>query len=178
MLSPIHLALVTGIMLSADRQPGIGEAIIWTWGFLVGYFIEVVGVASGKIFGEYVYLHNLGPKVLDVPLIIGVQWLALAYCVKSVGVWLRLRFWPMLVLGMFLMVGFDSLMELVSEPLGYWVFSGGIAPVQNYVAWAIVSFAVIYPYKSRYNGIEAPNYVALVNFAWYIIFFLRYVINE
>ena len=48
--------------------------------FLVGFFIEVVGVHTGIIFGKYWYGETLGTKVLGVPLVIGANWLLLIYC--------------------------------------------------------------------------------------------------
>ena len=48
--------------------------------FLAGFFIEVMGVHTGVIFGKYWYGQTLGTKVLDVPLVIGANWLLLIYC--------------------------------------------------------------------------------------------------
>ena len=52
--------------------------------FLLGYVTEVIGVKSGIIFGEYIYGNTLGIKLLDVPLIIGINWLMLVYSVGTI----------------------------------------------------------------------------------------------
>ena len=40
---------------------------------------EILGVNYGLIFGDYIYLDNLGYKVFGVPVIIGVNWIILTY---------------------------------------------------------------------------------------------------
>ena len=52
--------------------------------FILGYLVEVAGVASGLLFGEYEYGKPLGWKLFDVPLIIGVNWLILSF--SSLGI--------------------------------------------------------------------------------------------
>ena len=46
--------------------------------FIIGYFIEVLGVRFKFIFGEYFYGETLGLKILNTPLIMGVNWLSLS----------------------------------------------------------------------------------------------------
>ena len=45
----------------------------------IGLLAEAVGVRSGVPFGEYAYADSLGPKVLDVPVIVPLAWLMMAY---------------------------------------------------------------------------------------------------
>jgi len=40
----------------------------------LGFIIEVIGVKTGFIFGKYSYGNGLGYKLLDVPLIISINW--------------------------------------------------------------------------------------------------------
>ena len=51
---------------------------------LIGYWIEVIGVHTSLIFGDYAYDTTLGFKVLDVPLMIGINWLMMTYLCGSV----------------------------------------------------------------------------------------------
>ncbi|MFW5803961.1 MAG: carotenoid biosynthesis protein [bacterium] len=48
---------------------------------IVGFLVEVLGVQTGIIFGSYQYGETLGPKLFQVPLIIGINWLMLVYCI-------------------------------------------------------------------------------------------------
>jgi uncharacterized membrane protein len=45
----------------------------------IGLFAEAVGVRTGVPFGDYMYADSLGPKVLDVPVIVPLAWLMMAY---------------------------------------------------------------------------------------------------
>jgi uncharacterized membrane protein len=45
----------------------------------IGLLAEAVGVRTGLPFGEYAYADSLGPKVLDVPVIVPLAWLMMAY---------------------------------------------------------------------------------------------------
>jgi bisanhydrobacterioruberin hydratase len=42
--------------------------------FLIGFFVEWVGVHTSLLFGTYWYGANLGAKIIDVPFIIGINW--------------------------------------------------------------------------------------------------------
>ena len=44
---------------------------------IASYLVEVYGVKTGNLFGTYSYGDNLGWKLFDVPLIIGVNWAVL-----------------------------------------------------------------------------------------------------
>ncbi|RKS74094.1 putative membrane protein [Motilibacter peucedani] len=51
----------------------------------VGLGAEAVGVATGYPFGDYSYAGSLGPKLLDVPLVIPLAWAMFAYPALVVG---------------------------------------------------------------------------------------------
>ena len=40
----------------------------------LGFGVEVIGVETGLLFGDYEYGSGLGPKVLKVPMLMGVLW--------------------------------------------------------------------------------------------------------
>ena len=52
--------------------------------YLLGFGVELLGVNTGLIFGNYNYGDGLGFKVLGTPLMIGVNWLFLIYCIGVV----------------------------------------------------------------------------------------------
>jgi putative membrane protein len=51
----------------------------------VGLAAEAVGVATGVPFGSYAYGDDLGPKVLDVPVLVPMAWTMFAYPALLVG---------------------------------------------------------------------------------------------
>ena len=52
--------------------------------FLIGFGAEVIGVNTSYLFGNYVYGVNLGPKLLNVSIVIGLLWGVLALGAASI----------------------------------------------------------------------------------------------
>ena len=107
------------------------------------FLIEMIGVNTGVIFGEYEYLDNLGFKLWNTPLLIGGNWLLLTIgsyaLIQSVVKKEAVR----IVLAALVMVLVDVLIEGVAPAMRMWSFDG-YPPMQNFVAWFIVSLIVLY----------------------------------
>lgn len=121
--------------------------------FLVGYGVEVLGVHTGLIFGTYWYGDTLGLQWLNVPLVLGANWLILVYgtivfmvdylpFTKIKTSWLR----PLIQsgIGASLLVLLDVLIEPVAIYFDFWHWQSEIVPLQNYLAWFIIAFALVY----------------------------------
>jgi len=80
------LALLLGVYLLAiyHGKFSVKSLIIFFTVFLTGLLVEVIGVNTGLIFGEYTYGKTLGPKIWNTPLMIGVNWLFLVYAIASI----------------------------------------------------------------------------------------------
>lgn len=122
---------------------------------LAGFFLEVAGVYTGHIFGEYEYGNVLGLKVLGVPLLIGTNWLMLTYAshliIRGIKIGLLLK----LAFGALLMTTYDWLMEPAAIELGMWSWAGDSIPMQNYLAWFVLSFlflGLLQLVKARYEN--------------------------
>ena len=103
--------------------------------FAAGMAAEWVGIHFGVPFGTYHYGQNLGPKMDGVPWFIGVNWAVLVLISGSMAnTWFR-SVPQRVVFGAALMVGLDFFMEYSAPVFDYWVFKGGSAPIENYVAW-------------------------------------------
>ena len=107
---------------------------------LVGFFMEVIGVATGKIFGIYFYGENLGLKVLEVPLMIGVYWGVLVVITHQIGRTFASSLLGSSLIGASLMVFLDYFMEHMAGTFDFWYFKGGMAPFQNFLSWFIIAF--------------------------------------
>ena len=115
---------------------------------VLGYFIEVTGVKTGMLFGEYTYGESLGFKVLDVPLIMAVNWMILCYLSLSFGV----RLFKNNILSVAFAGGLMTLLDVFIEPVAikydFWMwFQNGVAspaeiPLQNYLMWFIFAVAL------------------------------------
>lgn len=109
-----------------------------------GYIIEVVGVKTGLIFGQYEYGNSLGFKFLEVPLIISCNWaLLITAGIITVNRFVNNKF---LVLGLasVLVTAIDLIIEQVAFKLDFWKFDQNLAGLQNYIGWFCVAFLLPY----------------------------------
>jgi len=139
--------------------------------FLFGFIIEVLGVSTGKIFGYYHYGNGLGLKLKAVPIIIGINWLILTYCSAQIANKAVREDYYFLrsIVGAFLMVLVDIFIEMVAARLDYWHWDGGIIPLQNYIAWLIISFFFNLIYQTI--NFKTQNKIASTVFVLQLLFF-------
>ncbi len=136
---------------------------------LVGFFAELIGVNTQVLFGNYTYGEALGFKLWNTPLTIGLNWLAMVYCISSLAKSVRDR-WYFPLIGAAAMVAFDWLMEPVAIATGMWDWPDGSIPLKNYMDWFLVSgflFLMI-----RILKIETNNRIAGILLLMQIVFFL------
>ncbi len=158
---PVMGVLALSGHIRATREGRVGPRF---WGWVVGvlvatWLIEVVGVATGIVFGEYVYGRGLGIPVLGVPPLIGFNWvlvclgMLLWVAPDPAGRSLPKPLAALVVAA--LATGFDWVMEPVAITLGYWSWAGGDIPLQNYAAWftialgAALAFLYLVPREAR-----------------------------
>lgn len=137
---------------------------------VLGFLVEWLGVKTGWVFGSYAYGSVLGPKLFDVPLIIGVNWAMLALICHGMAHFFVPHQWGSIFLGAALMTGMDFLMEPVAVANGYWHWKDGIIPVYNYVCWFVVAWianALIHRVS-----LTKMNNISLVLFLVLNLFFL------
>lgn len=103
------------------------------------FFIEVAGVATGRIFGVYHYGATMWVQWLDVPLIIALNWTLLILATNDFAARVLSSPWLAALLASGLIALYDICIEPVAVALDYWQWEGGIIPVQNYVAWSLVA---------------------------------------
>ena len=180
-LSPFNLwaSLILLLLFHQDFQPKFILFAIIT--FLVGFFIEVIGVHTGVIFGEYQYGQTLGIKLFEVPIVIGANWLILVYCsgviVEHFFQNLKSSISGKIILSIIaacLMVGLDLLIEPVAIRLDFWQWSFNKIPVQNYLGWLAVSLVLqFYFINSKFlkNNLLAP-----LLFCLQLLFFLLHTL--
>ncbi len=118
---------------------------IWFAGFLV----EWAGVATGLVFGAYVYGDVLGYKLMGVPLIIGINWTILIYAAAQFSHRLAISSWLRPFVGATAVTLSDVAIEPVAVFFDFWTWDHGpfdalfVAPWQNYGAWWLFSFLVL-----------------------------------
>lgn len=142
--------------------------------FVTGFFMEWLGVRTGKIFGEYTYGSTLGFKVDDIPLLIGLNWLVLVYAVCNLANMLKIKAIASAFFGTLCMVLLDFFMEPFAVKFNLWSWNNNIAPIQNYVAWFIISFIMIW-FLQREQRKLPLNYMAVFVYFLQLIFFASFL---
>jgi putative membrane protein len=138
-LTPLNLVLTAGVMVLFQRQLDLRTVALALLLGTLGYFVEVLGVWTGRVFGEYSYGEVLGLKVLNVPLLIGLNWALLVFATGVPMARTALPVWAKVLLSSAAMVALDLLIEPVAIRLGFWSWEQVAVPIQNYLAWGGVS---------------------------------------
>jgi uncharacterized membrane protein len=133
---------------------------------VISFTSEVIGVATGLIFGAYHYTDLLGPKLLGVPPIIQIGYLATGYASVMMGRIILSLLRPVTgrailaasLAGAFIMVSWDVAMDpYQSTVTGDWIWRDGGGyfgvPLHNYAGWfgTVFMFMLVYfIFASRY----------------------------
>ena len=139
-LSLTLLLLILNHDLS-DKKSKTGLILI----FLFGLIVEILGVNYGLFFGEYSYGANLGPKIYEVPYVIGFNWVLLIIATGSVSDKLiKGKEIYKILFASFLMVLIDLFIEKSAPKLDFWEFVISPVPFSNYLWWFIFSLCFQY----------------------------------
>lgn len=185
LLTPVNLLVTFFLALYADKNKTKTLYVALIICYITGVLIELVGVQSGLLFGEYSYGKTLGPKIFGTPFIIGLNWAMLVYASVSFSN----RFiasYPIFIksiLGATIMVLLDVLIEPVAVKYDFWTWSAEplnniiVAPIQNYTTWWIAAFLLnIVVHKMvpelKNNAIELLYCLQCLFFGWIILFVL------
>ncbi|TAE38767.1 MAG: carotenoid biosynthesis protein [Runella slithyformis] len=143
LLTPFHLLTCLVLLLLFHQSWNAATAFYCFLAFVAGFFIEVVGVHTGLIFGSYRYGNTLGYKALDVPLLIGANWLVLTYCVGTVVNSLALPTIWKAACAATVITALDVLIEPVAIRNDFWSWQNNVIPFQNYAAWFLISWVLL-----------------------------------
>jgi bisanhydrobacterioruberin hydratase len=149
------------LLLWTQRSPGIQFFLFMAIVVLAGIGVEITGVNTGALFGQYSYGKVLGYKWMGVPLLIGINWFITIYCcgIAIHSLLLRvirtaavdseippktIKALSVVVDGATLAVFFDWVMEPVAVKLGFWQWGGnGSIPAFNYLCWFGISLLLL-----------------------------------
>lgn len=169
-LTPLALLLSTVAMAFFHRSYSEKALAVFGVIYLIGFGIEVIGVNTKLIFGPYTYGSGLGIKLLETPLIIGVNWLLLVYAANSViERFVSNRFIVILLAGLAL-VAYDLILEQAAPLIAMWSWQNNTVPLQNYLAWFVL--AVLLSGVLRFSGIPVRNRLAPVILCCQTLFFI------
>lgn len=139
-LVPLNLIITTFLLLffRAEKYSKSFWVFVWVI-FISGIAVEIAGVHTGKVFGSYNYGAVLGPKIAEVPWLIGLNWLMLVYATGTLANRLPVPDVVKCLFAAFLMTLLDYLIEPVAIQFDFWQWKNNLVPFQNYAAWFVVS---------------------------------------
>ena len=138
-LTPFNLAFTFGLLIWGNDDFSFNFFKVISVLFLIGFFVEVLGVYSGILFGEYHYGKTLGFQFLEVPLIIGVNWVLLVVSSFAVSSYFVSNSILKVILSSIIMVLLDLMIEPVAIRLDFWHWQAEVIPLQNYLMWFLVA---------------------------------------
>ena len=155
-LTPLALLLSVLVLIKYDKGEACRKMLLYlAFVFAGGFFIEVVGVNTGLIFGHYNYGEGLSIKLFDTPLMIGLNWALMVYLSAAVVWSFRRNFLFQVLLSSAIMVAYDVIMEQVAPKMDMWNWAGETIPLQNYLLWATI--AVVFHAVRYFIRLEVKN---------------------
>ncbi|WP_299438351.1 carotenoid biosynthesis protein [uncultured Aquimarina sp.] len=171
LITPYTLVLVTVAIFLHHKEWNIRTIAVLVSIFILSIAIEIIGVATGKLFGVYAYGKGLGIKIVDVPVIIGLNWVFLTYASNSIISKYTSKNIPIIVGAASLMVLYDILLEKAAPLMDMWVFSKNDPPINNYIVWFLLALIFnwgIQKFKINTNNPPA-RWLFFVQFGFFIV---------
>lgn len=149
-LAPAVFAFVHGSILYRLR----GMLAFSTFCMGIGCICESLSLRTGFPFGHYFFTDLMGPKLLDIPILLVLAYLGIGYCSWVLGVvLLGYRNKPLTTKGIFTlacvaafcMMAWDLSMDAIWSTLDKaWIWrNGGMffgVPLSNFVGWYFTAF--------------------------------------
>ncbi len=167
--SVIILSLVA-ILVFHQEAYNIKTILVLASIAITGFLIEVAGVRTHLIFGNYAYGEALGFKIFNTPLIIGLNWVMLSYATGSITDNFNINIPFKVVTASCLMIIYDIVMEQLAPILGMWSWEDNRVPFSNYFAWFILAF--VFQTFIRITGVNVKNSIAGLLYLIQILFFI------
>lgn len=164
---PVSVALVVasvilfGLAWLAARRlvPANWLPVCVPFAVATGWLAEQLGTSFGWLFGRYTYTEVLGPRLLDVPLVIPLMWFALAmvgWVMAHLLLWRRPPSpegsWPASLLTALLAALLITAFDLGADPYFVYVLKAWVMEkpdggwfgetVEGFVGWMLVSFVI------------------------------------
>ena len=174
-MTPFNLLLTFLIILANIQEFKWRLIVAIAIPFFLGFITEALGVNYGLIFGDYEYGKNLGYKVLDVPLMICVNWALLTMATADIASLLSKNKILTALLGAALMTGLDFIIEVSAPRFDFWEFENSYVPLQNYIGWLATAFIAHLGYQSfkikTNTTISIHVYISIVIFFTIFLFY-------
>ncbi len=169
-LVPVNLLISSLIMFFYHKAWNRRFNLILVIIAVLGFLLEMIGVATGLVFGLYHYGDALGLKINGTPVMIALNWVMLIYATHMIVRWLKLNKVWRIILAALLMVIYDINLEPIASCLNMWAWSGGEIPLQNYIAWFVISIIMLLLLeKEKVQTVNKTGaYLFLVQFVFFL----------
>ena len=131
---------------------GAANGSRWALRFLLlaagfGFAVEALGTSTGVPFGRYEYAGSLGPRLLDVPLVVPLAWAMMAYPALVVGTRIAPRgsLVTRIAASALALTAWDVFLDPQMVQAGHWRWPGthaialGGVPLENFAGWFLAS---------------------------------------
>ncbi len=175
-LVPLNLIVSALLLFSFHNRWDVKSILLFVTIPVFGILVEIIGVNTQLFFGNYSYGESLGLKIFNTPVLIGLNWLILTYCIYSSFVRFREK-WFFIFPAAAIMVGFDFILEPVAMQIDMWDWQGGIVPLKNYVDWywvSLIIFFFMWITKFRAKN-ELASTLILIQFLFFLS--LNFILN-
>ncbi len=125
--------------------------------FAITIFLEILGVRTGLVFGEYEYGSTLQLQFMNVPLLIGICWVVIVFCAVQFAEKVTQNIYLQILIAGLIGLVSDIVIEPVAIVLDYWRWPSDIVPLQNYISWFLITIAFAIFYKLLQIKIDSPT---------------------
>ena len=182
-----NLLLMAALLIWVQPNKNLHFYLFFAISFLIGMGTEMIGVNTGKLFGDYQYGNVLGKKLNGVPFLIGINWFVVVYCsgviITKFSEWIEekyetqgIRIKPWITTVSFVIDGamiatmFDYNLESVAGKLNYWHWKNDSVPMYNFVCWFVISGILLYIFKKLnfYKGNLFAVHLLIIQYLFFI----------
>ena len=173
-ITPLALLISSYLLFVYHNNISKKDVAAFMLVFVLGFLIEAAGVNSGLIFGHYSYGSTLGLKIWGTPLLIGINWLFLAYSSLVVAEKISHKAILQIAIAPTLMLIYDLVLEQVAPILDMWNWQDASVPLKNYIAWWCIGLAFTGFLKISKKDTSNPLALILLvcQFAFFALLFL------
>lgn len=174
-LSSMNLYLTFVLLILSAQQKTTTLVVGLICIYSIAMLSEWIGVHTHLLYGNYTYGSNLGTKIFEVPIVIGVNWFLLVVGTSSILASFKLHQFTKILLGAVLMTLFDWILEPIAIQNGYWSWTNHQIPIYNYISWFFVSLVCQWTYYqlklNQKNNIH--SFIFLLMTLFFILLYLR-----
>lgn len=172
----LNLVLMAALVIYTNVNATKASLTFAIISFVIGIVVELIGVNTAYLFGNYKYGSILGFKIAGVPLLIGLNWFvtlycsahAAQYCLSKLNSKSTLIFCASTAL---LATCFDWLIEPCAIKLNWWHWATDPnVPLYNYFCWFICSLPIAFFFNKL--ALYKQHNFALQLFIIQILFFI------